>query len=376
MSNSPTMKLWQKGYDLEYLKELERRWQVYNDLVLSPFGKMKKNNIADLLSKDEYIRIIDGNNVIGYMETSICKVRTPIKMYQDIIIGFKEKGDRIIHRLSYNDTFLSRIVNALQNIQENCWLFSVEGQYKIDDIAEKAGFKKVGIKINTFADIFHVYYKGEQRVTPEIQREELINIAKVNIRIPQPLLDSLLNTPPPTEYENHYSNYNKDKSWSAIALVGYSKDPKMIEKPIEMSDEWKEKHKNDAFFIQHTTAFKRYSPIIETLLKLIPAQYHRVRLMKLKSGGGELSRHTDQVDPELGVKDGRLMRLHIPLKTNDGVIFSSWDVSGAERKVNMKVGECWYLDIRKPHKAINNGDEERIHLVIDVEANDEIRRLL
>ena len=41
----------------------------------------------------------------------------------------------------------------------------------------------------------------------------------------------------------------------------------------------------------------------------------------------------------------------------------------------MKEGELWYLDIRKPHTAINNGEQTRIHLVVDVEANDSCRRL-
>ena len=44
--------------------------------------------------------------------------------------------------------------------------------------------------------------------------------------------------------------------------------------------------------------------------------------------------------------------------------------------VNMKVGECWYMDMRKPHRVINGGDEIRTHLVIDVEANDKVRGLL
>jgi len=32
----------------------------------------------------------------------------------------------------------------------------------------------------------------------------------------------------------------------------------------------------------------------------------------------------------------------------------------------MRVGECWVLDTRKPHTVINEGDEDRIHLVVDV----------
>ena len=36
-------------------------------------------------------------------------------------------------------------------------------------------------------------------------------------------------------------------------------------------------------------------------------------------------------------------------------------------------GELWYLNIRLPHKVINAGDEERIHLVIDVIADERLR---
>jgi len=36
----------------------------------------------------------------------------------------------------------------------------------------------------------------------------------------------------------------------------------------------------------------------------------------------------------------------------------------------------WYLDIRKPHKAINGGDKARIHLVIDVRLTEELRKLI
>ena len=36
--------------------------------------------------------------------------------------------------------------------------------------------------------------------------------------------------------------------------------------------------------------------------------------------------------------------------------------------VNMKEGECWYLNIRLPHRAINGGKNRRVHLVADVKS--------
>ena len=98
--------------------------------------------------------------------------------------------------------------------------------------------------------------------------------------------------------------------------------------------------------------------------------------MTLKPGGGELARHTDQTDPMWGTTDEKMVRFHMPLKTNDKVIFTSWDNNGQKHIHNMKKGECWFLDTRRPHTAINGGDDIRIHLVADVWANNDIRRLL
>ena len=42
----------------------------------------------------------------------------------------------------------------------------------------------------------------------------------------------------------------------------------------------------------------------------------------------------------------------------------------------MKVGECSYMNIRKPHSAINLGGEVRTHFVVDVEANSEVKELI
>ena len=42
----------------------------------------------------------------------------------------------------------------------------------------------------------------------------------------------------------------------------------------------------------------------------------------------------------------------------------------------MKEAEAWYLDVRKPHRAVNGGEDYRIHLVIDVVSNPALRELM
>ena len=98
--------------------------------------------------------------------------------------------------------------------------------------------------------------------------------------------------------------------------------------------------------------------------------------MRLEPNQGELDRHTDQTDKEVGVEDGDVMRLHIPIKTNPDVLFNVWDTHNERLNRNMTKSTLWYLDMRKPHRAINGGKDERIHFVVDVIVNEDIRNKL
>jgi hypothetical protein len=150
----------------------------------------------------------------------------------------------------------------------------------------------------------------------------------------------------------------------------------MIEKPSEMNDKWQKENGKNNYFLQDTPLMKEFEPYIGHILNMLPAKKERVRLMKLEPDGGVLDRHTDQTDRYLGTEDGDIIRLHIPIFTNDDVFFSSWDWDGNEVTAQMREGELWYLDIRKPHRATNGGRTERVHLVIDVVANNNIRGMI
>jgi hypothetical protein len=149
-------------------------------------------------------------------------------------------------------------------------------------------------------------------------------------------------------------------------------------KPIEMDDKWKEKHKDEQFEMQDTTLMSDFPEVYKLLQHVFGfgIEYHRIRLMKLKGGEGELTRHTDQVDPDQGLEPGKLARFHFPIITNDDVKFTVWDLENKPNTVNMKVGECWVLDVRKPHAAINGGKDDRVHLVVDLVVTPEITKLL
>lgn len=91
-----------------------------------------------------------------------------------------------------------------------------------------------------------------------------------------------------------------------------------------------------------------------------------VRLLRL-AAGSVIREHQDY---DLGYDAGEV-RLHVPVITNPGVEFY---LDG--RRIIMREGECWYLDLHLPHRVQNRGSTERVHLVIDCQLNDWLRDLI
>ncbi|MDO6676793.1 aspartyl/asparaginyl beta-hydroxylase domain-containing protein [Tenacibaculum sp. 1_MG-2023] len=93
-----------------------------------------------------------------------------------------------------------------------------------------------------------------------------------------------------------------------------------------------------------------------------------VRLLRL-APHSIVKEHTD---PTLALEIERsVIRLTIPILNNKNVTFYLNNTP-----VLMKPGECWYMRLTGPHKVINNGDEERINLTIDMTPNDWIRKII
>lgn len=112
------------------------------------------------------------------------------------------------------------------------------------------------------------------------------------------------------------------------------------------------------------TLYLQYCPYISSILDLFQCTKYSVRLMKL-SAGSEIKRHQDYDLDESEI------RVHVPIFTNELVTFLVNDT-----QVKMKEGECWYLRLSDPHQVKNEGDSDRIHLVLDLELNDWLRDFL
>lgn len=93
----------------------------------------------------------------------------------------------------------------------------------------------------------------------------------------------------------------------------------------------------------------------QALLAPFASSLRAARLLRLGAG----ARIHEHRDPDLG-RPGGCLRLHVPLLSPAGVEFLVDDL-----QVPMRPGECWFIDLSRPHRVDNPGPGERIHLVLD-----------
>ena len=173
-----------------------------------------------------------------------------------------------------------------------------------------------------------------------------------------------------TKFSKVKTKYSKGDDWTAISLRGYGPTPLDILKPNVLKSKV-----NESAELQDTDLLsdQRFT-IVKEVLKKIPSTFERVRLMKIKANSG-IGKHSDKIDKDFGLEDGKIVRIHVPIKTNDQVEFYLWE--GREKLTNyLEVGHYYYVDVRAPHAVTNNSDVDRIHLVVDTYVNSDILGLL
>jgi hypothetical protein len=259
--------------------------------------------------------------------------------------------------------------------------------FEEDDIAKAAvlasGLRYAGTKISAGSEIKGLYTHGfKAPLLAEQAPEDTVTLAVLDrvFLSAQALaeINGELDAYGEEAFAQHYSDYNKRKSWTSFALRGYSDEPGDIVKPAEMSKAWKEAH--PAALKERprwTRASAQFPSTLSALGQLGELEFDRVRFMRLRAKDGELSRHADITDREAGTANGFVSRLHVPIRTSPAVTFYGWGARGNKLERNLPQGALCYLDQRKPH-AVRNTDPtvDRVHLVIDCFANERVRDLI
>jgi len=151
------------------------------------------------------------------------------------------------------------------------------------------------------------------------------------------------------QWTRHYVKQNYDGEWSVIPLrspAGETHPTRMISTGATAGS-----------FV--ATPYLEGCPYFREVLNRFQCPLRVARLMRL-TPGSIIKEHSD---PDLSFEDG-IVRFHIPVSTNDAVEFYLNNT-----RVVLEAGSLWYLRLSDPHRVLNRGSTDRVHLVIDAEVN-------
>ncbi|MEO8435577.1 MAG: aspartyl/asparaginyl beta-hydroxylase domain-containing protein [Pyrinomonadaceae bacterium] len=153
---------------------------------------------------------------------------------------------------------------------------------------------------------------------------------------------------------SHFNQRYFEGEWTGLALRSVSGDVSQLYHDPQLKGSFVD------------TPLLDQCPNVQAALRFFQCPLRSVRFLKL-AAGSTIREHRDY---DLGFAEGQL-RFHIPIFTNPDVDFFL-----DAQKVEMSLGECWYLDLSLPHWVSNRGATDRIHLVIDCELNEWLTGLI
>jgi len=154
-------------------------------------------------------------------------------------------------------------------------------------------------------------------------------------------------------WQLHYQKLHYEGEWSALPLRSVGGAPDNVFISPEENPVYK-----DTLFLDNIAYFK-------TVLSTFQCPLLAVRLLKLNAGA-IIKEHKDA---DLYFEKGEI-RIHIPVVTNKEVEFYL-----DKERMDLKEGECWYMNFNLTHSIINKSKIDRVHLVIDALVNDWVQEL-
>jgi hypothetical protein len=367
---------WARGYPVEELERIADICQEHDhEYSLSVFSKVQERDVATWM--DEYQVIAADDWCIVYEDVDRSR---RIQDFRREPRGKMQRYDRFVRRVAWRDDDSSDAYSAVRETlgalldDVTGWVRLWQGHPGDERLADDLGLDHGLTKISAASELEGIWVTDDEIVhIDDLLPEEALHLERASTSIDpdafQAARDALDRI---EEWTGHYSKYGDPDTWSALALRGFGGKTGFIDKPAERNQSWREDNPDKLNWECQDTPLRDELPELDPLIDAVPGRKERIRLMRLGPDDGEIERHADITDPDAGAALGNLMRMHVPLQTNIGVAFTSWNRFGNPKTTHMGAGEIWYLDTRKPHRVINEGSTDRVHLVLDVESNEQL----
>ena len=194
-------------------------------------------------------------------------------------------------------------------------------------------FERVGTKVSTFGELQTFYFKGKRR-HPYIPELENVTICELNLdkKVVSPLIQSIEKNSMIFRHLLSITRIIIEKNLGLLFREVFQKTLNSSE--AQMSQKL---YLKPAPLKLQNTIFMKDFPEVKSLNEMLGGKVQRVRFMKLRSGEGELTRHTDLEDRDFGLADGRVMRIHFPIETNKSVQFSMWNLYEKKKLIEWRL---------------------------------------
>lgn len=339
---------------------------------LDPFKKINWKNLYDANEKGRlFFKEVDGELVWSYI-ISESKTNRGVKDFADDVVGTIKVGDLQVSRFAYKDNYKQDLINDIEdrrkinnfmfdNEKKNLWFTDINMELDKDkSLCHDMNLNWLSSKVTAVgSEVRGIWYNGDTKQKGFSPYEDLkikkMNLSSITKSECKDLVDEIINYQEALNswsYDGINGNYGgPEKTWSTIEIV-----------PINPNSEI------DYKIIDNLPKLKKIIEDITTVEKCTWIVITRVEPKK-----GIIMRHSDighdswDYQTKNGLKLGQSLRVHFPLQVDNDCVFTQVGIDGIEEKYNLEVGEYYYMDKRKPHWVVNNSDNFRFHVIMDLE---------
>ena len=339
---------------------------------LDPFKKINWKNLYDANEKGRlFFKEIDGELVWSYI-IGESKTNRGVKDFADDVVGTIKVGDLQVSRFAYKDNYKQDLIDDIENKRKidnfmfkddkkDLWFTDVNMELDKDkSLCNDINSTWLSSKVTAVgSEVRGIWYNGDTKQKGFLPYEDLkikkMNISSITEDECKELVSDIINYQEALNswsYDGINGNYGgPEKTWSTIEIV-----------PINPNSEI------DYKIIDNLPKLKKIIEDITTVEKCTWIVITRVEPKK-----GIIMRHSDighdswDYQTKNGLKLGQSLRVHFPLQVDNDCVFTQVGIDGIEEDYNLKVGEYYYMDKRKPHWVVNNSDNFRFHVIMDLE---------
>ena len=338
---------------------------------LDPFKKINWKNLYDANEKGKlFFKEVGGELVWSYI-ISESKTNRGVKDFADDVVGTIKVGDLQVSRFAYKDNYKKDLINDIEDKRKinnfmfpdekkNLWFTDINMELDKDkSLCDDMNLNWLSSKVTAVgSEVRGIWYNGDTKQKGFSPYEDLkikkMNLSSITKSECKDLVNEIINYQEALNswsYDGINGNYGgPEKTWSTIEIV-----------PINPNSEI------DYKIIDNLPKLKKIIEDITTVEKCTWIVITRVEPKK-----GIIMRHSDighdswDYQTKNGLKLGQSLRVHFPLQVDNDCVFTQVGIDGIEEKYNLKVGEYYYMDKRKPHWVVNNSDNFRFHVIMDL----------